>query len=80
MKAIMGALLVLAVAVIPARADAPVSAEDAQKIQATSQAWGCSGGKMEKESEGTGVYEVDDTNARTGSTTSSSTRISRSSS
>jgi hypothetical protein len=80
MKAIMGALLVLAVAVIPARADAPVSAEDAQKIQATLQAWGCSGGKMEKESEGTGVYEVDDTNARTGSTTSSSTRISRSSS
>jgi hypothetical protein len=77
MKAIMGALLVLAVAVIPARADAPVSAEDAQKIQATLQAWGCSGGKMEKESEGTGVYEVDDTNARTGSTTSSSTRISR---
>jgi hypothetical protein len=43
-----------------ALADKPVSQADAEKIQATLKAWGCSGGKMEQETEATGVYEVDD--------------------
>jgi hypothetical protein len=41
-------------------ADTPVSDADAQKIRAALQPWGCSGGKMEQETEGSGVYEVDD--------------------
>jgi hypothetical protein len=47
-------------------ADTPVSPAEAEKIKATLQAWGCSGGKMEKETEGTGVYEVDDAKCRDG--------------
>jgi hypothetical protein len=47
-------------------ADAPVSEADAQKIRATMQSWGCSGGKMEQETEGTGVYEVDDAKCHDG--------------
>ena len=47
-------------------ANTPVSEADAQKIRATLQAWGCSGGKMEQETEGTGVYEVDDAKCKDG--------------
>jgi hypothetical protein len=47
-------------------ADAPVSEADAQKIRATLQSWGCSGGKLEQETEGTGVYEVDDAKCHDG--------------
>jgi hypothetical protein len=43
-----------------ALADKPVSAAEADKIQAALKAWGCSGGEMEQETEATGVYEVDD--------------------
>ena len=52
--------------IITALADAPVSEADATKIRATLQAWGCSGGKMEQETEGTGVYEVDDAKCKDG--------------
>ena len=57
--------LVLAIAASSAAlADTPVSPAEAEKIQAALQAWGCSGGKMEKETEATGVYEVDDAKCR----------------
>ena len=49
-----------------ASADTPVSPAEAEKIKAALEAWGCSGGKMEKETEGTGVYEVDDAKCRDG--------------
>jgi hypothetical protein len=49
-----------------ALADTPVSPADAEKIKATLQAWGCSGGKMEQETEGTSVYEVDDAKCKDG--------------
>ena len=41
-------------------ADPPVSEAEATKIRATMQAWDCSGGKIEQESEGTGVFECKD--------------------
>jgi hypothetical protein len=47
-------------------ADTPVSEADAQKIRTALEAWGCSGGKMEQETEGTSVYEVDDAKCRDG--------------
>ena len=47
-------------------ADEKVSDEEAKKIQDAIAAWGCSGGEMEKESEGSGVYEIDDANCKTG--------------
>jgi hypothetical protein len=40
--------------------DKPVPPAEAEKIQAALKAWGCAGGKMEQETEATGVYEVDD--------------------
>jgi hypothetical protein len=47
-------------------ADTPVSEANAQKIRAALEAWGCSGGKMEQETEGTSVYEVDDAKCKDG--------------
>ena len=47
-------------------ADTPVSETDAQKIRAALEAWGCSGGKMEQETEGTSIYEVDDAKCKDG--------------
>jgi hypothetical protein len=49
-----------------ASADAPVSEAEAQKIRAALESWGCSGGKMEKETEATSLYEVDDAKCRDG--------------
>lgn len=49
-----------------ASADTPVSEAEAQKIRAALESWGCSGGKMEKETEATSVYEVDDAKCRDG--------------
>ena len=49
-----------------ALADTPVSEAEAQKIRAALDTWGCSGGKMEKESEASGVYEVDDAKCKDG--------------
>jgi hypothetical protein len=43
-----------------ALADKPVSPAEGEKIKAAMQVWGCSGGKMEQETEGSGLYEVDD--------------------
>ena len=47
-------------------ADEKVSDADGKKIQEALAAWGCSGGEMEKESEGSGVFEVDDANCKGG--------------
>ena len=47
-------------------ADEKVSEADGKKIQDAIAAWGCSGGEMEKESEGSGVFEVDDANCKGG--------------
>ena len=47
-------------------ADTPVSEAEAQKIRAALEAWGCSGGKMEKETEANGLYEVDDAKCKDG--------------
>jgi hypothetical protein len=49
-----------------ALADTPVSPAEAEKIKAALDAAGCTGGKMEKETEGSGLYEVDDAKCRDG--------------
>ena len=41
-------------------ADEKPSDAEAAKIKEALAAWGCSGGEYEKESEASGVYEVDD--------------------
>ena len=45
---------------LPAFADTPLSAEETKSAVAAAAAWGCEGGKWEKETEGTGVFELDD--------------------
>ena len=47
-------------------ADTPVTPAGAEKIKATLEAWGCTGGKMEKETEGSGYFEIDDAKCRDG--------------
>jgi hypothetical protein len=60
MTRILAFFLSLGLSGTTALADKPVSAAEAEKIQAALKPWGCSGGKMEQETEATGVYEVDD--------------------
>ena len=59
MKRIFMAVAAVAISTV-ALADKPVSPPEAEKIKATLQLWGCSGGKIEQETEASGIYEVDD--------------------
>jgi hypothetical protein len=53
--------------IIFAVADTPPSPAEAEKIKAALEALGCTGGKIEKESEGsTFAYKVDDAKCRGG--------------
>ena len=49
-----------------ALADTPVTPPEAEKIKAALEFFGCAGGKMEKETEGSGYFEVDDAKCRDG--------------
>ena len=60
MKLAMMVALAVALGAGSAMADGKPSAAEAEKISATAKAWGCSGGEAEKETESSGLYEVDD--------------------
>ena len=47
-------------------ADDKPSDDEASKIKAAVEQWGCSGGTYEKESEGTGVFEAEDVKCKAG--------------
>ncbi|UQR67604.1 hypothetical protein LRP30_21150 [Bradyrhizobium sp. C-145] len=49
-----------------ALADTPVTPTEAEKIRAALEVFGCTGGKMEKETEGSGYFEVDDAKCKDG--------------
>jgi hypothetical protein len=66
MRRTVMAFVVVSVSISVALADTPVSPADGEKIKATLQAWGCQGGKMEQETEATGIYEVDDAKCKDG--------------
>lgn len=66
MKRIAIAVAGLVFAAGAAFADEKVSDEEGKKIQEAIAAVGCSGGEMEKESEGSGVFEVDDATCKGG--------------
>jgi hypothetical protein len=51
---------------LPAFADAPLSEEELKSATAAASALGCDGGKWEKETEGTGVFELDDAKCKNG--------------
>ena len=67
MKSMLAVLLVLALGTGEALADDKPSGDEMSKITATAKAWGCSGGQGEKETEGTGVFELNDTKCADGS-------------
>ncbi|RUP00199.1 hypothetical protein [Hyphomicrobium sp.] len=52
---------------LPAFADAPLSEEEMKSATSAASALGCEGGKWEKETEGTGVFELDDAKCKNGS-------------
>lgn len=66
MKKILVAAASLALLTTSALADSKPSDEEAAKINDALKAWGCSGGEMEKETEGTGVFEIDDAKCANG--------------
>ena len=66
MKRIFVAFVAMSMSSAIALADAPVSSADGGKIQTALQNWGCSGGKMEQETEATGAFEVDDAKCKDG--------------
>ncbi|MFA5957422.1 hypothetical protein [Hyphomicrobium sp.] len=51
---------------MPAFADTPLSEEEMKGATAAATALGCEGGKWEKETEGTGVFELDDAKCKNG--------------
>ncbi|WP_421723691.1 hypothetical protein [Bauldia sp.] len=55
-----------ALAVVPAFADEPVSAEQAESIQAALNLWDCEGGTMEMEPGDPVIYEIDDAECHDG--------------
>jgi hypothetical protein len=64
MNRVMIAVFAAALCAAPAFADEKPSDEEAGKIKAALTDWGCEGGTYEKESEATGVYEIDDAKCR----------------
>ncbi|WP_414464316.1 hypothetical protein [Hyphomicrobium sp. DY-1] len=51
---------------MPAIADTPLTEEEMKSATAAASAVGCEGGKWEKETEGTGVFELDDAKCKNG--------------
>lgn len=66
MKRFVVAAAALAFGSVCAFADEKPSEEEAAKIKDALTAWGCTGGEYEKESEASGLYEVDDAKCKDG--------------
>lgn len=59
-RSFFACLAAVVLACSAAHADSKPSDEEAAKIKATLTDWGCEGGTYEKETEATGLFEVDD--------------------
>jgi hypothetical protein len=66
MKFLLLATAAILTLAAPAFADTPLTDEETTKATAAAAAWGCEGGKWEKETEATGVYELDDAKCKDG--------------
>ncbi len=66
MKKFLAAAVVAVLACTPAFADDKPSDAEAAKIKEALAAWGCEGGEMEKETEATSVFEIDDAKCKGG--------------
>lgn len=65
-KTILTAAAALALLATPALADGKPSADEAKKLTEAAAALGYTGGTAEKETEGSGVYEIDDAKSKDG--------------
>jgi len=66
MKKLIIAAAAMAFVSVPAFADEKPSDAEAKSLTAAAAALGCSGGQLEKESEGSGVFEVNDAKCKDG--------------
>lgn len=66
MKRFMVAVAALTFGSVGALADEKPSEEEAAKMKEAIAAWGCTGGDFEKESEGSGLFEIDDAKCKDG--------------
>ena len=66
MKSLALVSVFLALTAVPVLADDKLSDDEAKKAVAAAAVWGCEGGTWEKESEGTGVFELDDAKCKDG--------------
>lgn len=66
MKPVLMALAAALLSSTFAFADTPVTPAEAEKIKAALEVLGCTGGKMEKETEAGGIFEIDDAKCRDG--------------
>ena len=66
MKRLMIAAAAIALFAAPAFADEKPSDAEAKSLAAAASALGFTGGRFKKESEGSGVYEVDDAKSKDG--------------
>lgn len=66
MNKLMIAAAALAFLAVPAFADEKPSDAEAKSLEAAASALGCSGGQLEKESEASGVFEVNDAKCKDG--------------
>ena len=66
MKPVLMALAAAMMSGTFAFADTLVTPGEAEKIKSALEILGCSGGKMEKETEAGGIFEVDDAKCRDG--------------
>jgi hypothetical protein len=66
MKQLLFAMCAACALSAPAFADAPLSEDETKRATAAAAALGCEGGKWEKETESTGVYELDDAKCKGG--------------
>ena len=66
MRSILASALALGMCCSAALADEEVTDDEAAKIKEAVTAWGCEGGKYEKESEGSGVLKAEDVKCKAG--------------
>ena len=66
MKRLIIAAAAIAFFAAPAFADEKPSADETKALEAAASALGCSGGQLEKESEASGVFEVNDAKCKDG--------------
>ncbi|MEQ1672018.1 MAG: hypothetical protein ABL893_14255 [Hyphomicrobium sp.] len=65
-RSLLAAAAAFAMFATPAIADGKLSEDEAKAATAAAAAWGCEGGTWEKETEASGIFELDDAKCKDG--------------